>query len=185
YIVFEDNATQKHINAVFNQGNQPKVIMNTETINDLRIYGKHQTKQEYDDMMNIVGELKEKIIKLTNYEEVLKFLEKEEDLKLLRHFGSEFVLVKLLKDVGYFQLESIYANMTDKFIESYSFFRSYVEAEKIELKQKGLTLEIYCDDVIYGKSYIYGGDEVTSSIFIKFPSGMSGTGGWDISPEFE
>lgn len=185
FVIFEDIKTRKQIKAMFTQGSQPKVIMNTDIKNDLRVYGKYPSKEQYDNMMNIVGDLKERIMKQSNYEEVLELVTKEEDLVLMKNFGSEFVFVKLLKDKEYFQLESIYCDMNNKLIESYSFFSSYVKTKNIEMRKEGLLLEVYCDDVIYGKSYVYGGDELTSSIFIKFPSGMSGTGGWDFSPEFK
>ncbi len=184
-VIFRDVETQRKIKAIFHQGSQPKVIMHTDIKNDLRVYGKYPTKLEYDNMMNEVGDLKESIKLQANSEEILKIVEKDNDLILLRHFGSEFVFVKLLVNENHFQLESIYTDMSIKFIESYSFFSSYVNAKKIKMKKDNLSIEVYCDNVIYGKSYIYGGDEQTSSIFIKFPSGMSGTGGWDISPEFK
>lgn len=185
YVILEDNILKKQIKAIFMQGSQPRVIMNTEIKNDLRVYGKHQDKLGYDKMMDVISEIKGRINKQTNFEEVLKLANTEEDFVLLRQFGSEFVFVKMLKEEGYFQLESIYVDMSKSITESYSFFSSYVDAHKIEMKNNGLTLEVYCDNILYGKSYIYGGDEITSSIFIKFPSGMSGSGGWDFSPEFK
>lgn len=184
-VTFEDIKTKKQIKAILHQGSQPKVIMQTDVQNDLRVYGKYPTKVEYDNLMRLVGALKGKIIKQTNTEEIHTLVKEENDLVLLRHFGHEFVFVKLLRGEGFFQLESIYTDMSTKFIESYSFFSSYVDAKHIEMKKRDVSLEVYCDGSLYGKSYIYGGDELTSSIFIKFPSGMSGTGGWDITPEFK
>ncbi|MFK5884109.1 MAG: AraC family transcriptional regulator [Candidatus Izemoplasma sp.] len=185
FVIIEDKKTNKQIKAVFNQGSQPKVIMHTDIKNDLRVYGKYCSKQEYDMLMTVIGNLKDRIKKQNNSVEIFELVKKEEDLVLLRHFGSEFVFVKLLKDKEYFQLESIYADMNNNLIESYSFFSSYVKAKNIEMRKEGLSIAVYCDNTIYGKSYIYGGDEVTSSIFIKLPSGMSGTGGWDISPKYK
>lgn len=67
---------------------------------------------------------------------------------------------------------------------SYHFFSSMAISDEITVFKEGEFLNTYISGELFAKSYILGGDEIVSSVFLKFPSGMRGSGGWDFSSEF-
>ncbi|MGS0973468.1 MAG: helix-turn-helix transcriptional regulator [Candidatus Izemoplasmataceae bacterium] len=182
YVVFEDVKTKKTLKAIFEQGHQPYVIFQTNTTKGFKVV--KESSFDMNSMHKKLDILKNEILKLTNEKEIKDFCENDKNLVLMRHFGSEFVFVKLVKQGQAFALNSIYTDMMDKKIMSYHFFTSMADSDEITVVREGEFLNTYVTGELFAKSYILGGDEVVSSIFLKFPSGMSGSGGWDFSSEF-
>lgn len=186
FIIFEDKKSKKHLRADFEQGHQPYVIFQTNTVDGFK-FMPQESEDNFD--MKIVqielDNLKKAILSKTNELEIKDLCDKDADLVLMRYFGSEFVLVKLTKQNNIFMLNSIYANMSKKDAMSYHFFKTLVNSEDIKIEKEGNLLNTYVDNKLFSTSYILGGSENVSSIFLKFPSGMSGSGGWDFSAEFD
>lgn len=182
YVVFEDVKTKKTLKAIFEQGHQPYVIFQTNTTQGFKVA--QENSFDMNSMHKKLDILKNEILKLTNEKEIKDFCENDKNLVLMRHFGSEFVFVELVKQGQAFALNSIYTDMADKKIMSYHFFSSMGNSDEITVVREGEFLNTYVTGELFAKSYILGGDEVVSSIFLKFPSGMSGSGGWDFSSEF-
>lgn len=185
YVIFEDHKTKKQLRANFHQGNQPHVIFQTNTIEGYKMPEDNDWEFDINQVYKEIDELKETILQTTNEKEIKHLCDKTENLILMRHFGSEFVFVKMVQQGHFFMLVSIYVNMETKFAESYHFLGSGSKSTNITCKKEGMMFQVYTDDKLFSNSYILGGEEVVSSIFLQFPSGMSGSGGWDFSPEFK
>ncbi len=159
--------------------------MHTNSQTNLRILGKSFPSSEAMKMEKEIQATKNLLLKSTNIEEIKKLVESEANMIILKHFGSEIVVVMMVQKDDLFRLYSIYLDMNVPRAFSTFFYHEFCGTKDIKLKKNGTVCEVYCDDVLHTKSYIYHGDEITSDICIKFPSGMAGNGGWDFSGEFK
>jgi len=184
-VVFEDKDTKKNLKAYFKQGHQPYVVFQTNTVDGYKFDEEVEDEVNQDTLNALVEKLKNRLKSCMNAEEIKKLCEQEDNLVLMRYFDYEFVLVKLVRQGNFFMLVSIYLDMRRTFAESYYFFGSRTKANKVFIQKNEHILELYMDDQLFAKSYILGGNEKISQIHIEFPSGMSGSGGWDFSDEFD
>jgi AraC-like DNA-binding protein len=184
YVVFKQNATGKELTAYFVESHQPYVIFQTNTVHGFKLPEVTEEDFNMEDAFRTIDALKEQILSMTNVNEIQALCDSTEDLILMRHFGSEFVLVKLIQQKRLYAMVSLYVNMETKIAESYHFFGSVAKSEDITIRKDGTHLQLYIDQELHATSYILGGDEQISDITVRFPSGMSGSGGWDFTPEF-
>lgn len=177
--------TGKEITASVYDGVLAEVIMHTAMEYPFNDITKTQSSEDLWKLEEEIQVLKDHVSSCTNSNEIIELVNDEDNCILLKHFGSEFVIVKQINFNGFITLFSVYLNMVDKKVWSHSFFNEYIGSSKTSIKKDGITCHQYVDGKLRSKSFIYSGEELTSSICLKFPSGISGNGGWDFSSEFD
>ncbi len=190
-IRFEELKTNKKIVAYVNQGTEAEVIIGSRVFEENVVNSfpleieTNITKEDFIKRHLEVEEIAKEFLELTNSNEIANKVKADESIIALKSFGSEYILVTLHTENNYYRLDSIYLNMTENRYFNHCFFSTPAEYKNIEIRKVGNECHIFLDTNPHTSHYIINGEELPSSLHIKFPSGMSGNGGWDFSGEFD
>ncbi len=185
-ITFKNQITSQTIETYLYEGATAEVMLQSNIVDEsfeepisIDIDPKEH-KKVFEDVEKTAQEL----LLLTNDIEINEYVDRRDDLLSLKSFGGEYVIVMLSELRGLCRLDSIYLNMDESRYGNHCFFGMYVGTSNLKIKKLAGDCQLFANDKLFSIHSIMHGEELPSSIAIRFPSGMCGNGGWDFSHEF-
>ncbi len=186
-ITFEDKKTFKTIDAYLYQGAGAEVMLQSSLVNETLFdpVSSDIEPEEHVTGFEAVEQTARELLECTNDTEVTEYIDQRDDLISLKSFGGEYVIVMLGELRGICRLDSIYLNMNEKRFSNHCFFGMYVGTSNLKIEKVKGDCHLLADGNLFSMHSIMHGEELPSSLSIRFPSGMCGNGGWDFSHEFD
>jgi|GEM_PF-6405616 len=120
------------------------------------------------------------ILDLTNDIEVDRFVSSNDNLILVKHFGSVYHFIRKSSKGALLKLDSIYLDASSKASHVYTFFKSNTPKGRVEMLNTEQGVEIIINDKPMLLCKVIRQNYLKHRVEIEFENGARGTGDWSL-----
>ncbi|MDD3122516.1 MAG: helix-turn-helix transcriptional regulator [Candidatus Izemoplasmatales bacterium] len=151
-----------------------------EIVNESGYENEIINNEMYDEVKELANTLKS----ANHVYEIENAVKNDNGLLILREFGKEFILLKLLEKKNHLFLFSIYLNFEDGITEINNIYGVLKGIKTVNFVLENNMGCIYLNKELHSQSFLNVNESVPPQFVISFPKGICGRGNWDISNLF-
>ena len=151
-----------------------------EIVNESGYENEIINSEMYDEVKELANTLKS----ANHVYEIENAVKNDNGLLILREFGKEFILLKLLEKKNHLFLFSIYLNFEDGITEINNIYGVLKGIKTVNFVLENNMGCIYLNKELHSQSFLNVNESVPPQFVISFPKGICGRGNWDISNLF-